>query len=434
MSEELTEILPALQDNGEWRWLRTTVLDRLEEDGNAKSVVINVDDLTRREVDVVEWLLNWKPGVTGQARVQLHVLERELKAKLTNGPGLHDTLATIIGRPLADSRAQRRQDRLDVLARNERSHAALIAAISQERRLADELRHLEELGTGAVLEVPSQSRTKARSWSVYHAVLLAAVELYRRLDLGQEVSAKELAGSAWGNTKGWTFARELAFMNLIGKPLDEVFVGSDVELRLRGPLVWTADDVIADARACEPWLGLPARGIELLGELDIRAHGILIVENIDTFQRVCESDDITDRWLCVFGGGYMHRGLIRFLSSDELPKDIPIAAWGDLDAHGIHIITKASQKSGRPIHPVGMDLELWRGGKKRVQTEEQLERARQLADTLRTTAVPELRELAAEIAKTGQGCEQEPLRAQVLPTLLRQLKALERIVHQVGRV
>lgn len=422
MNAELLEVLPALQDNSEWRWLRTTVLSRLEEDGDAKTVVIDVNALTRREADVLEWLLNWKPGGTGQVRIQLHILERELIAKLTNGPGLRDTLAEIIGRPLTDSRAQRRQDRLATQVRKEQSHANLIFAISHEQRLADERSRLEALSPNTSLEVPAQSRTKARSWSVYYAVLVAAVELYRRLDLGEEVSAKELAGSVWGNTKGWTYAREMALTNLLGKPIDKVLAGADTELRLRGPLIWTADDVVADAQLCEPWLGLPARGIELLGEVTVEARGILLVENLDTFQRVCELDTVTDRWLCIYGGGYMHKGLTRFLSS----QDLPIAAWGDLDADGINIITKAAEKCGRPIHAVGMDVQLWRDGKKRVQTEEQLQRARKLAEALRTNAIPDLRELGAEIAKTGEGCEQESLHAQVLPTLAEQLKELER--------
>lgn len=422
MSDELLEVLPALQDNSEWRWLRTTVVNRLEEDADAKTVVIDVDALTRREADVLEWLLNWKPTVTGQVRIQLYILERELIAKLTNGPGLRDTLAMIIDRPLINSRAQRREDRLAAQERNERSHANLISAISRELRLADERSRLEVLSPNPTLEVPAQTRTKARSWSVYSAVLVAAVELYRRLDLGEDVSAKELAGSAWGNTKGWTYARELAFTNLLGKPIDLLLAGADTELRLRGPLIWTADDVVADAQLSEPWLGLPARGIELLGEVTVKARGILLVENLDTFQRVCELDTVTERWLCIYGGGYMHKGLIRFLSS----QDLPIAAWGDLDADGINIITKAAQKCGRPIRAVGMDVQLWRAGKKRVQTEEQLQRARKLGEELRTTAVPDLRELAAEIATTGEGCEQEPLRAQVLPALAGRLRELER--------
>jgi Uncharacterized protein conserved in bacteria C-term(DUF2220) len=421
MTNELTEVLPALQDNGEWRWLRTTVLSRLEADTGARTVMIDVDTLSRREVDAICWLLNWKPGVAGQHRVQLHILERELIAKVTNGPGLRDTLAAIVDRPLVDQRAQRQQDRLDSQERNEQGHAALIEAIRHQPRLDDERKRLEALSPNPSLKVPADSKTKVTRWPLYRAVLLAAAELYRRQDLGLEVTAKDLGGTAWNNSKGWTYARHVSLTNLLGVPVDSVVKGADTELRLRGPLTWIADDVVADAQICWPWLGLPARGTELLGDVQMNARGILLVENIETFQRVCELDTVTNRWLCIYGGGYMNKGLIRFLSN----HDLPIAAWGDLDADGIHIITKAAERCGRPIHAVGMDVQLWRNGKKRVQTEDQLVRGRKLAESLRTTAIPDLRELAAAIAQNGEGCEQETLHNQVLPTLAEKLAELE---------
>jgi hypothetical protein len=421
MSDELTEVLPALQDNGEWRWLRTTVLNRVEADLDAKTVAIDIDALSRLEFEAISWLLEWKPGMSGQRRIQLHILERELIAKVTNGPGLRDTLAAIVDRPLVDERAQRQQDRVDTAERNEQGHAALLEAIQRQPQLDEERKRLEALSPNASLKVPTDSKTKVKRWSLYRAVLLAAVELYRRQDEGLEITAKDLGGTAWNNTKGWTYARHVALTNLLGVPVDSVVKGTDTELRLRGPLTWIADDVVADAQICWPWLGLPARGTELLGDVHLNAHGILLVENLDTFQRVCELDAVTDRWLCIYGGGYMNKGLIRFLSN----HDLPIAAWGDLDADGIHIITKAADKCGRPIHAVGMDVQLWRSGKKRVQTEEQLARGRKLAESLRTTAIPDLRELAAAIATDGEGCEQETLHAQVLPTLADKLTELE---------
>ncbi|MEV4147747.1 hypothetical protein AB0J40_29050 [Amycolatopsis sp. NPDC049691] len=56
-------------------------------------------------------------------------------------------------------------------------------------------------------------------------------------------------------------------------------------------------------------------------------------------------------------------------------------------------------------------------GINREQTPKQLARARMLADSLQKSFVPDLRNLAAAIAMTGDGGEQEVLCDQVLPTL-----------------
>jgi hypothetical protein len=119
----------------------------------------------------------------------------------------------------------------------------------------------------------------------------------------------------------------------------------------------------------------------------------------------------------VWGSGYASRGLVTFLRD----LDLPIAAWGDLDADGVAIILDLESRVGRPVRSVGMTVDLWRSGEKREQDEEQLTRARSLAAKIDASRHPELRELITAIAESGDGCEQEPLHPQVLPTLSAEL-------------
>ena len=111
-----------------------------------------------------------------------------------------------------------------------------------------------------------------------------------------------------------------------------------------------------------------------------------------------------------------------------LPHCRHIAVWGDLDAHGIAIITDLAERLGRQVHPVGMEPELFQNGVRRIRKEAERQEARQLAVRLTNIAPEPLRPLAALIAATGDSCEQETIRAQVTPRLgatLRRIEATE---------
>ncbi|WP_220378007.1 Wadjet anti-phage system protein JetD domain-containing protein [Streptomyces inhibens] len=214
-------------------------------------------------------------------------------------------------------------------------------------------------------------------------------------------------------------ANQQAFANLIGMPFDQAVEGTDTELRMRGPLQWRVGSVVGDAAACRPWLGLPARGLRVLGLINCDAAGIVLVENEDAFQQVCQIPEIVDRWLCIWGAGYATDGLIEFLRT---MAPLPVAAWQDLDAHGIRIIHNLTERIERPVSPVGMNVELYRAGPKYKQEPEKLEGNRQLTAVLAEKGPVAMRPLAAEIAVNGgEGCEHETLYAHVLPTLAKQL-------------
>lgn len=150
---------------------------------------------------------------------------------------------------------------------------------------------------------------------------------------------------------------------------------------------------------------------------------MLVIENMDTFEEVCEKTDVHDRWLCVWGKGYASRPLVAFLSGFT---DVPIAAWCDLDADGIGIVNNLGVRLGRSVVPVFMTEELWRAGPYRRQEPSELRRGRARAAALAEEGPAELRSLAAAIAPSGEGREQESTYDEVIPVLVHVLSDLER--------
>lgn len=105
-------------------------------------------------------------------------------------------------------------------------------------------------------------------------------------------------------------------------------------------------------------------------------------------------------------------------------NDLPIAAWCDLDARGIEIVTELAGRLDREITPVGMGVELFVGGKQYVP--KNLADSLKVAKKMTADGHPALRDLAkAIVASGGLGCEQETLYDVVPPTLARDLAKLE---------
>ncbi|MET7700299.1 Wadjet anti-phage system protein JetD domain-containing protein [Streptomyces sp. NPDC005485] len=303
-------------------------------------------------------------------------------------------------------------------------HRELLHIMSDIPQLAHEHALLANTPLGRILKIPEGTATRAEDWRVYEVAIRAAGIWWPAQGKPRKITAKELAGRSLRNTKSaWTPVRQQAFSNLIGIPFDQAVDKADTELRIRGPLQWRVGTVIADAGACHPWLALPARGVRTLGMISCDAQGIFLIENEDTFEQVCKISEIAGTWLCIWGKGYATDGLAEFLRSLD---GLPLAAWGDLDAHGIGNL---ADRIGRPITPVAMTVDLYRGGTKYHQEPTKLEENRKLAARLAHKGVPVLRDLAEEIARTdGHGCEQETLYDEVLPTLLGLLEAVRRTV------
>ena len=266
---------------------------------------------------------------------------------------------------------------------------ALLDQLRTVPQLATELELLANQPDDSTLRVPVGSRVGTSAWSLYDRAIRSACTWFRDYSDRDPVDATELAAVAFRDSHAsWSPALRTAFGNLVGKPFDVAVLPADTEVTLRGPLRWTVGDVIADAAACEPWIGLPANGLRTVGVLESRARGVLVIENKSNFERVCAIPDVVDRWLCIWGRGYVRNGLVEFIRAMSPPH---VAAWGDLDAHGIAIITDLAARLGRQVHPVGMEPELFRNGVKRRRTEPGAPRGHQpgsKADNHRTPASP----------------------------------------------
>lgn len=303
------------------------------------------------------------------------------------------------------------------------ARAQLLSLVCDIPELIEEWELLSKMETGSPLRVPVGSRTHCNLWPVYEAAIRAA-GIWWPAQNGEQrrLTKRELAAKALGGSKNWTPARQQAFENLIGIPFDKAVDKAEYEIRLRGPLRWSIGSVIADASKGRPWIGLPTEGVRLVGQIQHSARGVLVVENSDTFQQICQRQDISDTWLCVWGKGSVADGVVAFLKSMD---DLPIAIWCDLDAYGIRIVDALAKRLGRNLIPVGMGVELYTNGiKYRPDDPGESQRvARKMAEE----GPQALRALAHAIAESGGlGCEQETLYNDVLDAFSGHLQEIER--------
>jgi hypothetical protein len=173
--------------------------------------------------------------------------------------------------------------------------------------------------------------------------------------------------------------------------------------RLRGPFTWQLEDTKLDALRCDNWIEIPQLPILELGTISHQARGVLLVENLETFERVAACGPVVDQWLCIYGEGRASRHLIDFLN---LFESLPIAAWYDLDADGVKMVCDLSERTGRQVRTVGMSADLWQAAPKRPESSTQLQSSRQIVTNLVGKCRDQLLDLATAIAETGEGCEQ----------------------------
>jgi hypothetical protein len=355
-------------------------------------------------------------------QVDLGKLDQILRA----GPaqlGLPDVIVALTGEQLLQKQVQRTTRTAD----NQQVWQELLDLMDGVPQMASERALLAKSPVGPVQHPPDDTAAGTTSWQVYEPAIRAACIWWRAHNDGRRMAARQLAGLAFRDTKKWTDQRRVAFANLAQRPFDQAVDEADIPIKLSGPLVWKFQDTIAHAATARPWIGLPAQGIRTLGYIECDAKGILVVENMEAFEKVCLLDGITERWLCVWNQGNPSRRLMRFLAD----LNLMVAAWCDLDAYGIRMIANLEKGLGRSVAPVGMSLALWRSGTKLLQTDQQLAWARDVAANFSTTGPVSLRELAVAITETGDCCEQETLYEQVLPTLDATLQALEQTAREL---
>lgn len=363
----------------------------------------------------------------GAVMVKAHVNRRDLRIK---------RYLQIIRTPLWSERADER--RRELLGRIDPGQA--------RTELLDLMLGFSELGSERDLllrsepgAVPEGSDTRAGRWDTYDFAVRVACRWYKhrgeRHPTQREVSSRSHAHTA-GTKARWTDARIHAVENLLGKYISDLFDFPDHEIRVKGPLRWYKDDVPAvDAVTAEPWAGLPSNGVRETGTLEqVKGiRGVLVLENQDTFYRSCQIPAITEGWVCVWGAGYASDGLVGFL---KMLAPLPIAVWGDLDAHGIAIITNLRDRVERDVHPVAMTGEAWLRGPHRPQPPERREQDAKMAVGLLDRAPDVLRPVAALIADhpelAGLGVEQEAQHTEVLSGLADLLAGVLDSVHSTS--
>ncbi|KJK51663.1 hypothetical protein UK23_05945 [Lentzea aerocolonigenes] len=300
---------------------------------------------------------------------------------------------------------------------------SLLAGLTQPRLVA-EREALLRVPSGTGFVVPDGTATTAKSWPTYEAAIRAACAWSR---MKYVPGAAALAGHAWGDTHiEWSEARILVFSQLVGEDFALAVDRSDVEVRLRGPLVWRHGSAIADASRADPWIGLPKDGMRLLGDIDSSATGVLVLENAETFEAVSAIPEITKSWLCVWGKGKAVVNTAGLIDHLDVGK---VAAWMDLDAAGLEIFTMLADRIGTPLRPVAMTLDLLATSPARNRANRELQAKAEQADRLLAAKIEpkltgELAEVARHIKETGRAVEQQVLHERVLPQLLDLLESL----------
>jgi hypothetical protein len=230
--------------------------------------------------------------------------------RATLADGRHDEIRNLLGRLDPDE-----------------ARAGLLHAIATTPELSRERELLSQAQPGPPLRVPEQSATQPATWSVYNAALRAAAGWYHAQRNGQPLSARELAATSLGWSKAWTDPRERAFERVINMKFDEALETMEPEVRLRGPLRWMAGSTAVDACIAHPWVSIPARSAQHYGTLDYsQAQGMLVIENLDTFEAICRHSTVPETWLCLWGHGDVNNGLTSLVHA----IDRTTACWAGL--------------------------------------------------------------------------------------------------------
>jgi hypothetical protein len=360
-------------------------------------------------------------GAVSSTRIRLDLAQMSLEASRA-AMNLHDLLVVVDG-PVVTASERKHARVINATQRVASERQQLLAVMASVPQLEAEFRRLAEMPAGSTSRVPEMSATRAKRWSSYSAAIRAAAVWWPRHTAGKSTTDKGLATTALRGSKRWTDAGRASFQNLIGMPFDQAVEVADTEVRLRGPLRWMLDDVVVDARIADPWASIPARGALRLGHLEGEADGVLLVENHDTFTQVCSLGEVRDRWLCVWIKGFAADGLIDFVRQFSR---WPMAAWCDLDPSGIEIIQDVERRTGREVHPVGMNPEYWVAATKRDDPSADRLKWRERAVALAESGPPRLRALATAMVATGERVEQEALEVTdlVLPTLADRLRGI----------
>jgi len=278
----------------------------------------------------------------------------------------------------------------------------LIAAVGDAEALGEEVALLRAHDLTLASRVPPASKAGTRSWSVYAATMRCVAEWQELRASGVKPSSREVAARALGSSKAWTPARRKAFESLIGRSFDEAMNHTEPVVKFRGPIRWQVNGRIGDGLSSGLWIGLPASTVNGLEIIDCSAEAILVVENEKTFEEVLRRSGLSERVLCVYGGGFLGEAEIALLRRLHLPT----FAWADLDPKGIEIVRNIAKRIGHPVTPILMTPDLLVSSPSRPASPEDVA----LAESLSNDGLLDgLADLAARIADAAVKVEQEAM-------------------------
>lgn len=406
---ELSDQVKAITANpGPARFL-AVVLEHLKRSGNGSKTLKFDPPLTADEEIQLTELLGTDPKTMSRERVNLTRARKSL-ARI-DGLTLEDLVAGVFGEVVTRSDAKDRREarkRLEIAG----ARFLLVQVMQREPQLQAELALLLNEPIRSAYKVPPDSKSLAQVWMPYEAAVLCAVEWWDWRKAEPEypkIPERYLLSNALRNSKSERLSRagKRAFLNLIDREnYEDAVERAETGIRLSGPLVWKTEQeqVVADGKAACPWIEVPSTSIRTRGYIDAEHQGILLIENLETFEQICRKTNINERWLCIWNEGFASHDLIEFVKPYRY---LPVAATCDLDPSGIQIVQDLKRRLGFEVTPVCMEVETWQRGLKLKEKPKAHAKWQAQAIAMRDTCPESLRPLAAAIAETGERVEQE---------------------------
>jgi hypothetical protein len=135
-------------------------------------------------------------------------------------------------------------------------------------------------------------------------------------------------------------------------------VANPDHLYLYGPWRMIDDDgCIISLAEFHPSVGIPTSLVARLREVSVEAEQVICVENLTPFYELVRYESQGLAALCLWGNpSPAGRYLLRCLAQN-LPQDIPLLLWADIDYGGFNILAQLREQVSPRFAPYRMDIE-----------------------------------------------------------------------------
>ncbi|MFD2172044.1 Wadjet anti-phage system protein JetD domain-containing protein [Tumebacillus lipolyticus] len=184
---------------------------------------------------------------------------------------------------------------------------------------------------------------------------------------------------------------------------------------IAGALQIEIDDSLVDLGHFAGGIGITNESIKFLKVVGIETKRIICVENLTSYYMLVKAVEQREleSTLVIYTGGFPHRSLQKLLGkiSDyllEIPEEIPVYHWGDLDFGGVRIFNFMKNTFFPRLRPYLMDVKIYESllesgisfGK---------EYEKKLIDLLESPEYAEWYDLLQLMVKNGKKVEQESI-------------------------